>query len=89
MFSVLWLQLILAPYYLLRLIYWAVRWVLLFWILKREFGDEEKCYIIRRRLGYSASQWDAVSDNDREWYLSQELWKKEKYAVSRLNLFDM
>ena len=56
--NVLWGWLLLAPLWLIRYIIWYIKWIWKFNILQHEYGTEEKCYIIRKRLGKSAGEWD-------------------------------
>ena len=56
--DVLWIQLILSPYYLLSYIYWYMHWIWHFTIMRNEYGDEQKEYIIRKNMKLSQGQWD-------------------------------
>lgn len=56
--DILWIQLILSPYYLVQYIIWFGRWVWKFWICREEYGEEEKLYLIKKYLKASRSQWE-------------------------------
>lgn len=56
--DILWVQLVLLPYWTFQYISWYVRWVWKFGILREEYGDEEKLYIIRKNMGMSGGQFD-------------------------------
>ena len=56
--DVLWVQLVLLPYYIVHYICWWVRWVWLFNIRRQEYGEEEKLYLIRKYMKCTKSQWD-------------------------------
>ena len=56
--DVLWVQLVLLPYYIVHYICWWARWVWLFNIRRQEYGEEEKFYLIRKSMKYNKSQWD-------------------------------
>ncbi|KAK7099094.1 hypothetical protein V1264_003284 [Littorina saxatilis] len=79
--DVLWVQLVLLPYYVVHYVCWWLRWVWLFTIRRQEYGEEEKCYIIRKNMKLSTLQWDAVEEHEKADYLAQELWKKEHFQV--------
>ncbi len=57
-FDVLWIQLLLSPYYLVKYIGWWMRWLWKFTICRQEYGEEEKVYIIRRNMGLSQGRFD-------------------------------
>ncbi|XP_074660225.1 dnaJ homolog subfamily C member 25 homolog [Tubulanus polymorphus] len=77
--NTLWLQLACSPYYLGVYIWWWLRWIFKYWILKEEYGDAEKEYIIRRNMGLSQTQWEALEDYDKTYYMKRELWIKEHF----------
>ena len=56
--DVLWVQLVLLPYYIVHYICWWVRWVWLFNIRRQEYGEEEKLHLIRKYMKCTKSQWD-------------------------------
>lgn len=56
--DILWIQLILSPYYLVQYLIWFARWVWRFWIRREEYGEEEKLYLIKKYLKASRSQWE-------------------------------
>lgn len=47
-----------SPYYFILYLGWLVRWYWKFSIKKEEYGDEEKAYIMRKKMGLSQIQWD-------------------------------
>uniref|UniRef100_A0A1I8G191 J domain-containing protein n=1 Tax=Macrostomum lignano TaxID=282301 RepID=A0A1I8G191_9PLAT len=79
--NVLWFQLLMLPIRVLQWIYWALRWIVLFGLLKREYGPAEKEYLIRRYMGLSALAWEHLPEQRREQLLAKELWIKAKYVV--------
>ncbi|XP_064600478.1 dnaJ homolog subfamily C member 25 homolog [Liolophura sinensis] len=78
--DVLWVQLILSPYTLILYIHWWLRWIWKFTICREEYGEEEKCYLIRKFMKLSQTQWDALEEADKELYLEEELWIKENFT---------
>ena len=56
--DVLWVQLFLSPFYLGQYVCWYLRWIWKFWIMKEEYGEEEKLYIIRKFLKLKQAQFD-------------------------------
>lgn len=80
--DILWIQLICLPYKLLNYIYWNLRWFWKFSLLKHEYGDEEKLYLIKKYLQCSTAKWNCIPDDEKEGYLKEELWIKKNYEVS-------
>lgn len=56
--DILWVQLVFLPYWSLQYLWWHMRWVWKFWILKEDYGEEEKHYIIRKLMGLSHGQFE-------------------------------
>ncbi|KAG7166275.1 DnaJ subfamily C member 25-like [Homarus americanus] len=77
--DILWIQLVFLPYWIVKYISWYLRWVWKFWILKEEYGEEEKMYIIRKFMGLSHGQFENLEENIKADYLKRELWNKDKY----------
>jgi len=75
--DILWVQLAISPYYLVLYIAWGARWVWKFWILKEEYGKEEKEHLTRKGVGLSQMYWEAMDQPTRDHYLSRELWVAE------------
>ncbi|XP_064635088.1 dnaJ homolog subfamily C member 25 homolog [Lineus longissimus] len=78
--NILWFQMLFFPYYIVCYIAWWCRWVWKFWILKHEYGDEEKHYIIRKYMGLGQSQWEALDESDKLSFMKRELWLKEHFV---------
>ncbi|KAH9286602.1 DnaJ -like protein [Echinococcus granulosus] len=76
-------QLVILPYHILRFCWWALRWIVLFTILRRPYGPEEKEYLTRRRLGYNQSRWDSLDEGSRAYYNHLELWRRENFKAYR------
>ncbi|XP_011437249.1 dnaJ homolog subfamily C member 25 homolog isoform X2 [Crassostrea angulata] len=77
--DILWIQLILSPYYLVQYIIWFGRWVWKFWICREEYGEEEKLYLIKKYLKASRSQWELAKEENFDEYMRKELWIKENF----------
>lgn len=77
--DVLWIQLICLPYTVIKYLFWNIRWIWKFAILKNEYGDDEKLYLIRKYLQCSETQWDAFPDEEKEECFEQHLWIKENF----------
>ena len=58
--DVLWIQLILLPWTLCIWIHFYVRWLWKFGIMKEEYGEEEKLYLIRKFLKLGQAQFDVI-----------------------------
>ncbi|VDM19928.1 unnamed protein product [Hydatigera taeniaeformis] len=76
-------QLIILPYYIVRLCWWALRWIVLFTILRRPYGFEEKEYLTRWRLGYNQARWDSLDEGSRAYYNRLGLWRRENFKAYR------
>ncbi|XP_029395981.1 dnaJ homolog subfamily C member 25 isoform X2 [Mus pahari] len=74
-------QVILAPVHLCSYIAWYCRWIYNFNIKGKEYGEEERLYIIRKSMKMSQSQFDSLEDHQKEMFLKRELWIKENYEV--------
>ncbi|ODM96717.1 DnaJ subfamily C member 25 [Orchesella cincta] len=79
--DVLWIQLLMSPYTIYLYFAWQVKWFWRFTIKKEEYGTEEKLYLIRRYLGISSTQFEALSDAERKEFLDEELWIKENFVA--------
>lgn len=77
--DILWWQLIILPYTLFKYVLWYCTWIWKFTIMKQEFGEEEKLYLIRKLLGMGVHQFSGVDEDKREEYLRLELWRKENF----------
>lgn len=78
-FDLLWLQLIIFPYTLTLYIYWYLNWIWRFTILRQEYGDEEKLYLIRKSMKLGQNQFDGLPEHEKQDYLDMELWIKENF----------
>ncbi|KAM7451741.1 DnaJ subfamily C member 25 [Porites harrisoni] len=72
--DVLWLRIVFLPYTILCYIAWLLRWHWKFTICGEEYGDEEKQYIIRKKLGLSSIHWDALDAAEKKVFFSRQLW---------------
>jgi len=77
--DILWIQLVCLPYYTTIYLRWFLRWIWKFWILKEEYGVEEKSYLTYKNLKLSENYWDALDDYSKETYLKKELWDPVKF----------
>ena len=84
--DLLWVQLILAPYYILSYIVWLIRWICKFTVMKQEYGQEEKEYLTYKNLNLSAQYWLALDDYSKDSYMNKELWIPEKYKQYKQEL---
>ncbi|XP_055939264.1 dnaJ homolog subfamily C member 25 homolog [Argiope bruennichi] len=77
--DVLWIQLLCLPYTIAKYVFWNVRWLWKFNIMKCEYGEEEKQYLIRKHLQCSQTQWEAIPDEEKEECFEQNLWIKDNF----------
>ncbi|XP_054708220.1 dnaJ homolog subfamily C member 25 homolog isoform X2 [Uloborus diversus] len=78
--DVLWIKLIFLPYVIAKYIIWKLRWIWKFVILKQEYGDEEKLYLIKKHMKCSETQWDAIPGDEKEECFEEELWIKDNFV---------
>ncbi|KAE8632223.1 hypothetical protein XENTR_v10001480 [Xenopus tropicalis] len=83
-FDILLFQIILFPYYIFKYISWYVHWIYTFNIQGKEYGEEEKLYLIRKYMKMSQSQFDTLEEHRKNSFLEQKLWIKENYEVYKL-----
>lgn len=69
------------PYTIACYIAWLLRWYWKFTIRKEEYGDDEKAYIIRKKLGLSCLQWDALEAPQKKEFFSRQLWIDSNFQV--------
>lgn len=74
-------QIILAPFHVCSYIVWYCHWIYNFNIKGKEYGEEERLYLIRKSMKMSKSQFDSLEDHQKETFLKRELWIKENYEV--------
>lgn len=79
--DVLWIQLFLMPITIFQWIVFHVRWFIKFGILKEDYGQDEKEYLIRRYMKLNEAQWESLEDEERDEYLELELWIKDNFKV--------
>lgn len=79
--DILWIQLIILPYTIAIYIYWYLRWIWKFTILKQPYGEEEKLYLIRKYMKLGRHQFDAMEDKEKQEFLDEELWLKENFKA--------
>ncbi|XP_057669234.1 dnaJ homolog subfamily C member 25 homolog [Diorhabda carinulata] len=77
--DILWIQLIMLPYTITKYIYWNLSWFWRHTVLKQEYNDEEKLYIIRKFMKMSEHQFNSQEDDKKQEFLDQELWIREKF----------
>lgn len=77
---ILWLQLILFPYYLFSCIKWYIRWVYKFHLNQHELGEDEKIYLICRYLKINREQYDSLPEREQYDMWERKIWIKENFV---------
>ncbi|KAJ8921756.1 hypothetical protein NQ315_010667 [Exocentrus adspersus] len=77
--DLLWVQLVIFPYTIIKYIYWYLSWFWRHTLLKQPYDDEEKLYIIRKFLKMGQHQFDSQDEEKIQEYLDKELWIKENF----------
>ncbi|KAK5650041.1 hypothetical protein RI129_001070 [Pyrocoelia pectoralis] len=81
LFDILWVQLILSPYTLIKYIYWYLSWIWNHTVLRKPYSDDEKLYIIRKYMKMGQHQFDSIEDHEKSDFLKNQLWIKQKYVA--------
>lgn len=69
------------PYYAYDFVRFYSDWIWRFWIKKEEYGESEKNFLIRKNLGLSQYQYEALDESERAKHMRDELWIKEKFKA--------
>ncbi|KAL1492026.1 hypothetical protein ABEB36_012530 [Hypothenemus hampei] len=77
--DVIWIQLIILPYTIVRYVYWYLSWFWRHTVLKQPYSDEEKLYIVRKYLKMGQHQFDSQEDEKLQEFLDKELWIKANF----------
>ncbi|VDK87178.1 unnamed protein product [Dibothriocephalus latus] len=80
--NTLLVQLFIFPFWLMRLIFWAIRWIILFYILRQPYGPEEQEFLTRWKLGFSQARWESLDEDARAQFMQLELWIPAKFSAS-------
>jgi len=78
--NILWVQIVTMPMNVYNWSKFKANWIWRFWILREEYTQLEKEYIIRCNLKLSERQWLALSEGEKESYVSRELWVPENWT---------
>ena len=70
-----------SPYTILCYIAWLLRWHWKFTIRGEEYGEEEKEYLIRKKMRMSSLQWDAIEPAQKDVFFSRQLWIEANFKV--------
>lgn len=79
--DILWVQILILPYTISYYIYWYLRWLWKFSIMKQPYGEEEKLYLIRKYMKLGQHQFNAIEEKERQEFLDEELWIKDNFVV--------
>jgi len=78
--DVLWVQVVRFPKRVCEWLLFNVIWIWRFTILRQPLGLQEQHYLVRRNLGLSERQWEAMEEGEREVYMQRRLWEPEAWA---------
>ena len=73
-------RILLLPLDVVKGAWFHIRWLVLFTLMKRELGVEERSYTTRKVMSMPEAEWDAKDAEEREELLALELWLPEKQA---------
>lgn len=77
--DILWIQIVIFPYTVLKWIYWYISWFIRHTILKHPYDEEEKLYIIRKYLKMGQHQFDSQEDEKKQEFLKKQLWIRDNF----------
>uniref|UniRef100_U5ETT1 Putative molecular chaperone dnaj superfamily n=1 Tax=Corethrella appendiculata TaxID=1370023 RepID=U5ETT1_9DIPT len=77
--DILFIQIIIFPYTFVKYLIWYFSWIWNYTILGKEYGREEKLYIIRKFMKMGHYQFNAIENEKKEEFLYRKLWIKENY----------
>ena len=77
--QILWIQIIRFPRTFYEFLKFHLDWIWRFYILRHEYSDFEKEYIIRKRLGMTDRQWFSLEANAKLIYMNRRLWETEAW----------
>ncbi|XP_065175057.1 dnaJ homolog subfamily C member 25 homolog [Sycon ciliatum] len=75
--NILWIHLVLSPYYLTCYLLWLASWHWRYSIKRQSLTDEDKEYLSWKLLKLSQSRWEALQDHEQEDILEREVWIPE------------
>lgn len=64
-----------------KLLYWAGHWLVAYKLLKLDYTEEDKEYLVRQNLGLSPAAWEELQPMQREEYMTKRLWIESEYAA--------
>lgn len=65
------------PQNLICYILWNIKWIINYFILKKDYSEADKEYITRKYMKISANNWETLDDYNKKMYLKKALWIKE------------
>ncbi|CAK8689649.1 dnaJ homolog subfamily C member 25-like [Clavelina lepadiformis] len=74
--DVLWMQLFLFPYYLFKFMSFHSLWIYNYTLMKKDYSDDAKIYLICKNIGIKSVQWDIHTDAEKRVYMQRKLWVK-------------
>ena len=79
--QILWVQIVKFPSTFYSFVKFNVSWIWRFYILRNEYGETEMNYLIRRNLGLTERQWQAIGEDEKNLYLERRLWEREAWKI--------
>jgi len=77
--DILWIQIIILPSRSYAFIKFHLSWFWQFGIMREEYGEQDKCYVIRKKMKLTERQWEATSSEEKDLWMSRKLWEKEEW----------
>ena len=79
--QILWVQIVKFPSTFYNFVRFNICWIWRFYILRNEYGETETNYLIRRNLGLSERQWNAIGEAEKLVYINRKLWEREAWRI--------
>lgn len=75
------LKLVRLPLAAGKLLYWAGHWLVAYQLLKRDYTEADKEYLVQQNLGLSPAAWEELQPKQRQEYMAKRLWIDSEYAA--------
>jgi DnaJ family protein C protein 25 len=62
------------PLYWVKAVYFQIRWLILFTLMRKPFGALEREYLTRKSLEMNEERWNALEEEDRKDLIKRQLW---------------
>lgn len=75
------LKLVVLPLTIGKALYWAGHWLVAYKLLKLDYTEADKEYLVQQNLGLTPTAWEELQPKQREEYMAKRLWNESEYAA--------